>query len=43
MKKFPQLEQRLCDIEKKLEELSKDEKIYNYTADDARLSGMSNN
>ena len=43
MKKFTQLEQRLCDIEKKLEELSKDEKIYNYTTNDARLSGMSNN
>tara|TARA_B100000427_G_scaffold296951_1_gene276999 strand:+ start:523 stop:834 length:312 start_codon:yes stop_codon:yes gene_type:complete len=43
MKKFPQLEQRLCDIEQKLEELSKDEKIYNYTTNDARLSRMSNN
>ena len=42
MKKFPQLEKRLCSIEKQLQELDKNE-IYNYPTDFISISGVSDN
>lgn len=41
MKKFPQLEKRLCAIEKQLQELDRDE-IYNYDTDFVSVNGVSN-
>tara|TARA_R100000008_G_scaffold85220_2_gene74599 strand:- start:486 stop:809 length:324 start_codon:yes stop_codon:yes gene_type:complete len=43
MKKFPQLEKRLCAIEKQLQELGKNE-TYNYPTNfSSFISGMSDN